>query len=187
MTPWSHPRINAPFAARDEWAAIAHEAVMALMRRQESYPTAIDNGQIDKDEAAADIAAWQAIVDDWNWISAGPAQPVSGADFSDHFASIVTAAANTLGARIAALDTAIERFFVKYDHADRVATPMHIGAMRGQVTLLAAMRCWAECEVHCPITKQARFFASIGHEFRARRLDQTNATNFPEEQRSEAA
>lgn len=187
MSLWSHPRIDRPFAARDEWAAIAHEAVMALTRRQESYPTAIDNGQIDKDEAVADIAAWQAIVDDWNWISAGPAEPVPGHAFAAHYADIVTRAATSIDARILALDTAIERFFVKYDHADRVASPMHIGAMRGQITLLAAMRCWAECEVHWPSTKQARFFASIGHEFRAHRLDQASATNFPEEQRSEAA
>lgn len=171
MSLWSHPRIDNPFAARNEWAAIAHEAVLALARREAHYPTAVDNGQIEKPVAAADIAAWQAIVDDWNWISAGPAEPVSGGDFPAHFDAIVTQAATTINARIVALDTAIDRFFIKYDQAERTAAPMHIGAMRGQVTLLAAMRCWAECEVHLPAHKQARFFASIGHEFRARRAD----------------
>lgn len=182
MSLWSHPRIDNPFAARNEWAAIAHEAVLALTRRQESYPVAVDNGQIDKDVAAADVAAWVAIVDDWNWISAGPAEPVPGSEFAAHFATIEAAAAATLDARIDALDTAIDRFFVKYDQADRHASPGQIGAMRGQVTLFAAMRCWAECEVHWPAHKQARFFASIGHEFRARRAD-----IIPHEQRSIAA
>ncbi len=171
MSLWSHPRIDNAFAARNEWAAIAHEAVLALARREAAYPVAVDNGQIDKDVAAADIAAWQAIVDDWNWISAGPAEPVSGKDFAAHFAALEARATETIDARIAALDTAIDRFFVKYDQADRHASPGQIGAMRGQVTLLAAMRCWAECEVHLPAHKQARFFASIGHEFRARRAD----------------
>lgn len=182
MSLWSHPRIEDAFAARNEWAPIAHEAVLALARRQAGYPTAVDNGQIDKDVAAADIAAWQAIVDDWNWISAGPAEPVSGRDFPAHFAQIEANSAQTINARIDALDTAIDRFFVKYDQADRHASPGQIGAMRGQVTLLAAMRCWAECEVHLPPHKQARFFASIGHEFRARRAD-----IIPNEQRSIAA
>lgn len=182
MSLWSHPRIDNPFAARNEWSAIAHEAVLALARREAGYPVAIDNGHIDKDVAYADIAAWAAIVDDWNWISAGPVEPVSGNDFAAHYGVLVTQAATTLEARIDALDTAIERFFTKYDQADRSASPMQIGALRGQVTLLAAMRCWAECEVHLPPHKQARFFASIGHEFRARRND-----IIPNEPRSIAA
>ena len=188
MSLWSHPRIENAFAARNEWAAMAHEAVMALTRRQESYPTAVDNGHIEKDVANTDIAAWQAIVDDWNWISAGPAEQVSGSEFPAHFAALEAKAFQTINARIDALDTAIDRFFTKYDHADsRHASPGQIGEMRRQVTLLASMRCWAECEVHLPPPKQARFFASIGHEFRARTQDHKRIDIIPEEQRSIAA
>lgn len=171
MTSWCHSRIDNPFAARNEWAAIAHDAVLALARREDSYPTQIDQQLIDKATAYADIAAWRAIVDDWNWISAGPAETVAGVDFSTHFRKIEASAQESLPARVIALDTAIDRFFENYDHALKGGSPKLISNMRKQITLLAAMRSWAEVELHKPRHSQARFFASIGHEFRARRAD----------------
>ena len=169
MSAWAHPRIENPFAGRDYRSAMAREAVEALARRHLHYPTWVDNGDLDHDFAAQDIAAWEAIAEDWNWITAGPGEPLDPSDWPSHWADVKARAASTLRIRIDALNTAIGRFFEDYDDHAATVRPGQLGKLRRQITLLAAMRCWAEHETDPDAGMHARDFASIGHEFRALR------------------
>ena len=148
MTYWSHPRIHNPEVAGGRWHEISHEATAAFIRRKDSYPILVDKGKMDRDAAAADILAWQNIADDWDWICCGLGAP---------------AGPDTLASRIAALDTAIERFFTLIDRQNK---PISLHQSE-QFAYIAAMRCWAEHERTQPATSHPRFFASIGQKFRA--------------------
>ncbi len=148
MTDWSHPRIQNPDSGKYCWAEMAREATAALWRRRDSYPQLVNTGKMDKADAAQDIAAWEAIAADWDWICTGLGEP---------------AGRDTLEIRVEALDTALFRFFQVIDR--------HYGAMSQvqsqQGALLAAMRWWMEREGSGHDPRHPRFCASIGHTWRA--------------------
>ena len=77
------------------------------------------------------------------------------------FRSGTPADADSLTARIEALDQAIERFLKRTDQNGRM---MPHEAEQG--ALLAAMRHWAHVEATGPVTATVRFLASVGHQFR---------------------
>ena len=145
---YTHPRFTNPDVAKDDWAGMAREATAALWRRKDSYPNLIANGKMDKAEAEADIAAWQEIANDWDWICTG---------MGDH------AHKDTLTARIEAIDLAIFRFLQLLDRNHGCGNPdqLHQGA------LLSTMRWWAQREANGNYLNHARFNASIGHTWRA--------------------
>jgi hypothetical protein len=161
MTPdYTHPRIDDFGTGRDDRAGMAAEAASALERRRDSYPTLVEAGKMPAALADADIAAWQAIADDWHWIATGRtlggnnAQPDARALYYN------------LPARIIALETAIGRFFGIMDRnggAERLTTPQ-----RQQITALIAMRWWAELELRGGGKLHARDLARCGHELRAK-------------------
>lgn len=146
---WTHPAIENPDAAIHDRADIAAEALAAFNRRRAAYPDHVKAGAISEDDARADLAAWREIARDWRWIALGDGQPATG---------------ETLAGRIAALDTAIERFLEQAaEHGGRLTDDE---ARQG--ALLCAMRWWAQRERagHC-ITSHTRFYANIGHSWRA--------------------
>lgn len=170
---WTHPRIESPFIAANDRHGIARAAFHALVRREEQYPTLIDNGLIGKAEAAADIAAWRAIADDWEWIACGPAEPVPAAEFWAHRCDRERLAALTLRDRVSALDWAIERFFEHYDELlRRTPTAQELVKHRRQITLLAAMRTWAERELRPDTGPNARLYSGMTHHIRAQLRDE---------------
>lgn len=148
MTDWTHPRIANPDCCRDRWDEIADQARAAFSRRRDTYPQLVQAGQITADEARDDLEGWRAIAKDWRWIATGDGEP---------------ATRDTLTARIAALDTAIARWFSQLEQNGGKPTE----AEREQIAMIAAMRWWAERE-HAPTPRHhARFYASVGHHYRA--------------------
>jgi hypothetical protein len=134
---WSHPRCDGPIQGLADKDGMAAEAAAGLARRIASYPAFIDAGKLDETAAAADIAAWRSIAADWQWIASNGGDGIRG----DH---------HTLRARIAALDTAIDRFFTAMDRTgekrQRPAAETLTPEQRRQITTLLAMRYWAEWE-----------------------------------------
>ncbi len=152
---WTHPRIANPDALRSHWPEIAHEANQALWRRKDAYPARVTAGKMSAEDAAQEIATWQEIANDWDWICTGLGTPASK---------------DSLPERINALDTAIERFFQVVDGQGGTMTP----EMALQGAALATMRWFAERERAHDYTKQVRWLAGFGHDWRARNLK--NAT-----------
>jgi hypothetical protein len=132
---------------------MASEAAAALKRREETYPALVAAGKLDAGAAEADLAAWREIAADWHWIATGEdGEP----DYHDMYCSRT--------ARIAALDTAIDRFFTGMDRSGGAARlPL---TARRQITRLAAMRWWAERECNHPESLHVRSLAWVGHEWR---------------------
>ncbi len=134
---WSHKRCDGPIQGLADKSAMAAEASAGLARRIGTYPAFIDAGKLDAIAAAVDIAAWRSIAADWQWIAS------NGGDGTraDH---------HTLRARIAALDTAINRFFTAMDRTgekrQRTAAETLTPVQQRQITTLLAMRYWAEWE-----------------------------------------
>lgn len=147
MPDWSHPRIpNAACrldAAAQDIAAAAREA---FQRRRDTYPQLVSSGQLTADEARGDLEGWRAIAKDWHWMATGDGEPGTRA---------------TIDARCASLDTAIERWFDRYDRLGGATE-----AETEQLALFCAMRIWAGREQTSPFTDQRQFFASINHELR---------------------
>jgi hypothetical protein len=155
---WSHPRIKDADVIAQWWSGwwpeMAHEANQALWRRKDGYPALVAAGAMSAEEADQEIAAWQAIASDWDWICTGLGQPGSE---------------ETLPARIKALDKALQNYFLVFDSSPAPLTP----EVEIQGAALVAMRWWAEREAKQPFTRQARWLASVGHQARARKLAKT--------------
>lgn len=77
-----------------DYPALLAQAKVALQRRREGYPKLVERGGMEQADAAADIAAWELLAAEWQWIVDG-----SGA----------LPARYTLDQRLAAIDLAIER------------------------------------------------------------------------------
>lgn len=148
MTDWTHPRIANPEAFCDENDAMAAAARAAFVRRRDTYAQLVRTKQISAEEAREDLEGWRAIARDWHWIADGEGEPA-------------TAATHAL--RIAALDTAIARWFDQYDRHSGSASD----AEMEQLGLIVAMRWWAQRENHPDPKKHRRFWADIGHQYRA--------------------
>lgn len=115
---WDGTLPDGPIFAHDHDLLLA-EARRALAVRQEAYPGLVSRGAMAADAAEADIAAWGLIVAEWNWIVSGEGQ-LPGAD--------------TLPARIAAIDLALERA------GAQIARGGGNEALLRQVALVNAMR-----------------------------------------------
>lgn len=132
-----------PDAVRDH-ADILAAAEAAHDRRVEAYPALVERGQLAADDAAADIAAWAALVAEWRWIITGRDAPPPSFTLFD---------------RIDAVDRAIERARLALARNRRNAD------LQRQLDLYLAMRWhlsrlrWGDPEIH--------FMASIGHAHRA--------------------
>ena len=139
------PRDDRP-AYADEWAALLGQCRVALARREKSYPAMIKAGTIDRDDAAADFAAWRNLVDEWTWIvtGQGSAPPAS-----------------TLSARKAAVDLALNRI------ADQLQTGRRTDEIEIQQMLNQALA-WhlARTRFGAPAV---HFCAAINHQFEADR------------------
>lgn len=146
--PWTHPRIPSPAKWSTRYEDLLAEAQGALARREAGYPDLVTKGKLDADEAAQDISAWQSIVADWDWMIGG-----EGTCADD----------TTLTQRIAALDLAIARFFERLDRSDADMAPSEMH----QLDCLAALRWHAERETSRDPTDAARFWAALGHRWRA--------------------
>lgn len=155
---WSHPRIELPREALNDRMGMAAEAASALARRKQSYPALVQAGKMEAKLADADIAAWQAIADDWHWIATG--QTLDGDSAQPDSRALHT----SLPARIIALETAIGRFFGVMDRSGG-AQGVSL-AQQQQITRLAAMRWWAEFELRQPAKLHDRHYAAIGHDWR---------------------
>jgi hypothetical protein len=59
-----------PVYAHD-WDVLLDHARASLESRRASYPAWIAKGQISAEDAAADIAGWEAIVAEWTWALTG--------------------------------------------------------------------------------------------------------------------
>ena len=127
MKDWSHPRLVGVECSLNDTDAIAAEARAAFERRRDTYPQLVKSGKIKADEARDDIEGWRAIAKDWRWVALGEGSP---------------ATADTLGLRIAALDTALARWF---ERIDQISGGANEESLR-QCALLCAMRIWAERE-----------------------------------------
>lgn len=137
MADWSHPAMAPEWldpTVGNDWSAIheyddlAAEARAAFDRRRASYPDLVKSGRLTADDARADLEAWQAIARDWRWIAFGDGEP---------------ATIHTLTARMAALDTAIDRW-LDMIHADGGGMSL---SYRIQGMRIGAMRWWAQREL----------------------------------------
>ena len=143
LLPGHDAPLTDPDAIRDH-AAILAAAQAAHDRRAEAYPALVERGQLDAAEAAADIAAWAALVAEWRWIITGRGAPP---------------ASWTLFDRIDAVDRAADRARLALSRNRRNAE------LQRQLDLYLAMRWhlsrlrWGDPEVH--------FMASVGHAHRA--------------------
>jgi len=143
LLPGHDAPLTNPDAIRDH-AAILAAAQAAHDRRAEAYPALVERGQLAPDDAAADIAAWAALVAEWHWINTGRGAPP---------------ASWTLFDRIDAVDRAADRARLALSRNRRNAD------LQRQLDLYLAMRWhlsrlrWGDPEVH--------FMASIGHAYRA--------------------
>ncbi len=151
MPDWSHPRIANPACRLDAPSSdIAAAARAAFDRRRDTYPQLVQAGQITADEARADLEGWRALAKDWHWIATSEGEP---------------ATLETRDSRIAALDTAITRWFDQLDRGGGAQTE----AESEQLALLCAMRIWAGREGSTlPCSETRHFFAALTHEFRCR-------------------
>lgn len=129
---------------RHAYDGMAREANRQMWLRRERYPALVDAGKLDEAEANAEIEAWAEITRDWDWIATGKGQPATKA---------------TLPARIAALDTALDRVIGQIEFRDT-------REMRERGAMIAAMRWWADVEANDEPTRHARFLASVGHQWR---------------------
>lgn len=77
-----------------DYPALLAQAQESLARRQKAYPEWVRRGDIADDEAAKDIAAWEALVAEWTWIVHGTGE---------------LPPRYTLRARRAAIDLSLER------------------------------------------------------------------------------
>jgi hypothetical protein len=150
--------ITLPVRKRSDIADLAHYATEALWRRRDAYPALVRDGKMDADEAAADLDAWAVIAADWDWCATGLDND-----------RCRRAPRETLPARIAALDTAIERLL------GVIKTGPVTDLVIDQSECLAALRWWAEQERlaavgKAPITATAHFLATVNHEARRREI-----------------
>jgi hypothetical protein len=86
-----------------EWAALLAQCRHALDRRRNAYPAMIKSGLIQPDLAARDIAAWELLVTEWQWIVYGSGRPPP---------------LNTINDRIAAIDLAMIRVRKEIDRGN---------------------------------------------------------------------
>lgn len=149
MTDWTHPRIENPACCNNATDEIAAEARAAFNRRKDTYPLLVSGGTITAEEARDDLEAWRAIAKDWHWIAFGEGEPATRV---------------TLISRIAALDTAINRWFTQLDGHGQPPSEAEID----QLFFLAAMRWWAEREKTPAPMNHIRWAASVMHDWRAR-------------------
>lgn len=79
-----------------DYGLLRDQARAALARREQAYPSLVEQGSMTEADARADIRAWRAIVAEWEWIVAGTGMRDAPGPVS-------------LDAMIAALELAIER------------------------------------------------------------------------------
>jgi|GEM_PF-3024834 len=127
MKDWTHPRLENVECRLNDTDEIYAEARAAFERRRDTYPDLVKAHKIAPDEARDDIEGWRAIAKDWRWIAHGEGEP---------------ATAETLELRIRAIDTAIARWFERFDTGFKQASEQEMD----QLSLLCAMRYWAERE-----------------------------------------
>ena len=137
----------------DDHAALRTLAQAALDRRRAAYPALVSAGKMIEADAAADVAAWQHLVAEWDWICTGPtpANPTPPPSW-------------TLHDRIDAVELAIER-----TSAALASAPARGGErenLRHQRDLYRAMHhhlALAGFGGQC-----CHYFARLNHELRAR-------------------
>lgn len=71
-----------------EWQALLDQCCTALDRRRAAYPEMIKRRLISADEAARDIAAWEALAAEWLWICVGKGAPPPLHTHADRIAAI---------------------------------------------------------------------------------------------------
>ena len=155
--------LTTPVRKQSDWADLAHYANEARWRRRDAYPALVRDEKMDAATADEDLAAWTEIAADWDWIVTGETNERSRC-----------ANPATLPARIAALDTAIQRML------GVVNTGPITDALIDQSECLAALRWWAEQDRlyrsgERPVTATVSFLATVNHEARrliAARVDQ---------------
>ncbi len=109
---------DAPLYAWD-YDAFLDQAKSALQRRRDGYPKLIEKGAMDAGDAAEDIAAWELIEAEWQWIETGTGQLPPPA---------------SLDQRLAAIDLALERVGTELRRGNRAHDVFR------QAHLLQAMR-----------------------------------------------
>ena len=139
-----------PDALRDPDCTRDHLAILAacraaLARRTEAYPGLISTGKLEAETAQADIAAWQHLVAEWNWICTGQGSPPPSWTLFD---------------RIEAIDLAIERAGAALARNPRDAE------LQRQANLLEAMR-WHLSRLRWGWLPSIHFLAQLTHELRA--------------------
>ena len=124
-------------------AEILAQAQSAVARRKEAYPQLVANGSMLSEDAARDIASWELIAAEWQWIITGDGSPPPPASHAN---------------RIEAVDLALERVETTLRRRPRDA------ALLEQRDLILAMRWHLSClrygapEIH--------FWAECTHEMR---------------------
>ena len=81
-------------------AALLEQCQQSLDSRVKSYPAMIANRKIDRDDAEADITAWQQLVAEWTWICTGTGAPPPSYTIAD---------------RIMAVDLSLQRISQRFD------------------------------------------------------------------------
>jgi len=109
-----------------DYDAFLDQAKTALQRRRDGYPKLIEKGAMNADDAAEDIAAWELIAAEWQWVVDGTGQLPPPA---------------SLDQRLAAIDLALERVGTELRRGNRPHDVFR------QAHLLQAMR-WQMERVH---------------------------------------
>lgn len=125
-------------------AAIRAAADAALDRRRKAYPALVEKQAMTASEAAEDIAAWQALADEWRWICTGEGEAPSSLTLFD---------------RIEAADRALSRTASALTNAPRDE------ALRLQQGLYHALR-W-HLSLHFRGEQRSHFIARLNHQLRA--------------------
>ncbi len=130
---------------RHDWEALLAQARQAVDRRVAAYPEMIRTGVIASDVAARDIAAWQQIVAEWQWIiTAQGALPP----------------AESLPARRAAVELAAERIELELKRGKRT-----LAILEQQQLVMALQWHLAELKHGAPAI---HFWAELNHRMHGR-------------------
>lgn len=129
--------------------ALRDQASAALDRRRTAYPALVEKQAMTPADAASDIAAWELLAGEWDWICAGPGT-----------ANRAPPPSWTIAARIEAVQLALERTGNALRAAPRDADLQH------QCDLYRAMLC--HLSLHDSGCQRSHHFARLNHLLRAR-------------------